>query len=451
MADYVIAPVRRLNVRAFYRKHALDNNTPSSQWQYVTSDTSNLNGTVSFVNKRVSVPYAFDRQNAGAEATWRLPARTSLVFGYEREGVQRTHREADTTEDILRLTWRTRAARWMNLEARYLQGIRDATEYNNEVTHEGYWYAQAGGVDNNNPALTFDNHPDMRRFDVIDRDRRQLDVRVNLTPRDVVAVSSFVRYRRDDYDADVSSSQPLLGTGLAEQAAASPGDQLGHLEDTRMRFGVDVFVQPNPRVSLNAFLSYDRGTGFDRSLEFNENNKANPSTINTAELGPWTRASSQWTADYEDRTWGGGFGAVLQVVPDRLTLFADYSASLANYDLVYDGFGVTNYNGTPFPPNHQFAFSTPDAVREDLHVLSLRLEIPISSVILVAGHAFEDYALKDWPQGAEGPWVETVQADTLLRDTSRSFQWGNRLFNLGTYLAPGYTAHLGFVGLRYRF
>jgi hypothetical protein len=39
----------------------------------------------------------------------------------------------------------------------------------------------------------------------------------------------------------------------------------------------------------------------------------------------------------------------------------------------------------------------------------------------------------------------------LLRDTSRSFQWGNRLFNLGTYLAPTYNAHIGFVGFRYRF
>lgn len=450
-ADYVISPMRRLNVRAFYRKYDLDNRTPSSQWQYVTSDTSNLNGTVSYVNKRVSVPYAFDRQNAGAEATWRLPARSSLALGYEREGVERRHREADTSEDILRATWRTRAARWMNVEVRYLQGMRDGTEYNNEVTHEGYWYLQTDRVDNNNPALTFDNHPDMRRFDVIDRDRRQFDARVNLTPRDVMAVSAFVRYRRDDYDADVSPSQPLLGTGLADQAATSPGDQLGHLEDTRTRYGVDVFVQPSPRVSLNAFLNHDQGTGFDRSLEFNENNKANPSTINAAELGPWTRQSSQWTADFEDRTWSGGLGATLQVVPDRVTLVADYTASLANYDLVYEGFGVTNFNGTPFPPNHQFAFSTPDTVREDLHVFSLRFEIPISAVVLVAGYAFEDYTLEDWQQGAEGTWVETLGADTLLRDSSRSFQWGNRLFNLGTYLAPSYTAHLGFVGLRYRF
>jgi len=152
-ADYVISPVRRLNVRAFYRRYDLNNDTPSSQWQYVTSDTSNLNGTVAYVNKRVNVPYAWDRQNAGADATWRLPGRSSLTFGYEREAIGRTHREADTTEDVLRATWRTRAAQWMSVEARYLQGMRDGGVYDNVVTREGYWYTQADGPDNNNPAL----------------------------------------------------------------------------------------------------------------------------------------------------------------------------------------------------------------------------------------------------------------------------------------------------------
>ena len=50
-------------------------------------------------------------------------------------------------------------------------------------------------------------------------------------------------------------------------------------------------------MSFNAFLNFDQGTGLDRSLEFNENNKANPSAVATAELGPWTRATSQWTAE----------------------------------------------------------------------------------------------------------------------------------------------------------
>jgi hypothetical protein len=451
MADYVVSPVPRLNVRTFYRRHDLDNETPSSRWQYVTSDTSNLNGTVAYVNKRVSVPYAWDRQNLGAEATWRLPRRSSLTLGYELEGIGRDHREADTTERIVRATWRTRAWHWASLEARYVQGMRDGDTYNNEVTHEGYWYAQNEATDNNNPALTFDNHPDMRRFDVSDRLRRQFDFKVNLTRRDVVAVSAYVRYRKDDFDSDVAPSQPLLETNLADRAATSPGDQLGWLESSRTRYGIDLFVQPNPRLSMNAFLNYDKGASLERSIEFNENNKANPSAIATAELGPWTRASSQWTADFDDRTWNGGLGATIQLVPERLILTTDYTLSLADIDIAYGGYGLTNFDGTPFPPNHQFAFSSPPTIRENLHLVNVRFEIPLRAVTLVAGYSYEHYTLDDWQQGSRAPWVEPVGADTLLRDTSRSYQWGNRLFNLGTYLAPGYAAHIGFVGFRYRF
>ena len=417
----------------------------------MTSDTPNLAGAVSFVNKRVSLPVAWDRQNVGADLTWRLPARSSLMFGYEREAMGRDHREADTTEQMFRATLRMKPATWMTLQGRYVYGLRDGGEYDNEVTHEGYWYTQADGVDNNNPALTFDNHPDMRRFDVSDRTRQQLDVRVNLTPRDLVAISAYVRYRKDDFDSEVAPSQPLLGTGLAEQAATTPGDQLGWLEDTRLRYGVDVFMQPSSRVTLNAFVAKDAGTSFHRSLEFNENNKANPSGIATAELGPWTRAGSQWTADFDDQTVSGGVGATLQLVPEKVALIADYTMSLADIDIVYEGFGVTNYNGAPFAANHQFAFSTPPAITEDQQVLNVRLEFPVKAFTAIVGYSYETYSLTDWQQGSNQPWVESVGADTFLRDTSRSFQWGNRLFNLGTYLAPSYDAHMGFVGLRYRF
>ena len=450
-ADYVVAPMPRLNLRAFYRLNNMDNQTPSSRWQYVTSDTSNLNGTVSYVNKRVSLPYASDRQNLGLDATWRLPARSSLSLGYEREGIDRVDREADTDEDRLRATWRLRAARWGSFEARYLFGRRDGGVYDNEVTHDGYWYAPGDANDNNNPLLTFDNHPDMRRYDVSDRQRHELHFRFNLTRADAVALSLFMRYRNDDFDSGVTSSQPLLGTGLADEAASSPGDQLGRLEDVRTRYGVDFFAQPNSRLTFNAFLNYDLGSASDRSLEFNENNKANPSAVATAELGPWTRRGSQWTADIDDRTWTTGLGATLQVVPDRLTLLADYTTSLASIDIAYGGYGTTNWDGTPFPPNHQFAFSSPPQITENLHTLSVRGEIPIRALMLVAGYSYERYTVEDWQQGATAPWVEPVGADMLLRDTSRSFQWGNRLFNLGTYLAPSYDAHLGFLGLRYRF
>ncbi|MFA5911660.1 MAG: MtrB/PioB family outer membrane beta-barrel protein [Vicinamibacterales bacterium] len=451
VADYTITPVSKLNLRAFFRSYDLNNDTPSSNWQYVTSDTSNLTGTVSYVNKRVSLPYAWTRRSAGVDATWRLPARTSLLVGIEHESMAREYREADTAENIFRATLRTRGARWATFEARALFGARDGGDYNNTVTHEGYWYSQSDGVDNNNPALTFDNHPDMRRYDVSDRFRQQFDLRANFTPRDLVALSAYVRYRNDDFASDVQPSQPLLGTGLADQNAATPGDQLGRLEDRRTRFGVDAFTEVKTGLSFNAFLNFDRGTALDRSIEFNENNKANPSAVATAELGPWTRASSQWTAERDDQTWSAGVGTTWQIVPEKATLIADYTASLAAIDIHYSGFGVTNFNGTPFPPNHQFAFSSPSTVSEDWHVVNLRLEIPVREVVVVTSYTYENYALDDWMQADATPWVESLGADTLLRDTSRSFQWGNRLFNLGTYLAPRYVAHIGFVGFRYRF
>lgn len=451
--DYVVSPISRLNLRTYYRRYDLNNETPSDRWQYVTSDTSNLNGTVSYLNKRANRPYAWDRQNAGAEAIWRLPRRNSLTFGYDRETVVREHREADTTENIARATWRARAVRWMSVEARYLYGVRDGGVYNGAVTKEGYWYALTEANDNNNPFLTFDNHPDMRRFDVSDRRRRQFDFRVNLTPRDIVAVTAYVRRRAQDFDSDVVSSQPLLGTGLADASATTPGLQLGQQENTRTRYGLDVFAQPSTRVSLNAFVSYELGTLFERSIEFNENNKANPSAVAAVELGPWTRAGSLWTSDFDDRTWGGGLGATLQLVPDRLMVTADYTLMDSHFSMAYDGFGRTNWDDTPFPDSHPFAFPPDPTVHEHLNLLNFRFEIPLKAVTLVAGYSYEKFDLDDWQQsvGPDNPTVEAVGADTLLRDSSRSNQWGNRLFTMGSYLAPGYNAHIGFVRFRYRF
>jgi hypothetical protein len=47
--------------------------------------------------------------------------------------------------------------------------------------------------------------------------------------------------------------------------------------------------------------------------------------------------------------------------------------------------------------------------------------------------------------------VEGVGSEFLLRDTSRSHQWGNRLFSLGTSLAPDYRAHVAWANLAVRF
>lgn len=450
-ADYVVAVVPRLVVRGFIRSTGLDNETPERQWQYVTSDAYNLNGTVSYKNKRVNLAYATDRLLAGAEATLRFrPGRSSLSVGAERETLTRDYRETDTTEYRWRLSARTRPTARMNVSARFLLASREGDAYDYNVNRTSYWYALTE-ADQDNPAFTFSNHPDMRRFDVADRLRKQADVTVTMAAVDRLSVSAYVRYRSDDFETPVDAIQPLSGTTFAGAAARTPGDQLGWLKDSRLRYGADLFAQPTEAITVTAFLGYDRGTGTQRSLEFNENNKGNPATVDTAELGPWTRATSQWTADYTDRTWSGGAGLRLDLVANRAAVQADYTMSLSTVAMGYEGFGRTNWDGVPFAANHQFAFSAPPDIREDLQVLDLRLDLPCRQLVFMIGYRYEKSELDDWQQSGAQPWVETVGSDTFLRDTSRSHQWGNRLFNLGTYLAPGYSAHVGWMGLRFAF
>jgi MtrB/PioB family decaheme-associated outer membrane protein len=453
LVDYVVNPVARLNVRAWAHRFGLDNNTPEERWQYVTSDTTNLNGGVAYVNKRINTPYANDRTNVGTEVSYRLrPWRSSIGARYEHEATSRTHREADTSDNRVGFTYHARPWKGVNLRGRYLFGVRGGT-YDPFVTRESYWYlpSEVAG-DANDPRVTFDNHPDMRRFDVSDRRRHQADLTLTIVPGEVFSLSGTVRYRSDDFDSDVAAIQPLAGTAFADAAAFTPGTQLGLLEDRRTRYSFDAFCQPVPRLSLNAFVAIDDGTNLQRGLEFNENNKQNPSAVQTAELGPWTRASSQWMADTDDRVFTTGAGTFVTIVPDRLLLNLSYTLSVGNVDISYSGYGVTNWDGTPFPPNHQFAFSSPPRVNQDWHVLDLRAEVPLfKQTVFTFGYTYERYRTDDWQQAPSLAWVEPVGSEFLLRDTSRSFQWGNRLFNLGSFLAPSYDAHFTYAAFTYRF
>jgi MtrB/PioB family decaheme-associated outer membrane protein len=451
---YTFNPASRVNVNAFYRYYDLDNETPQDRWWYVTQDTSNLNGTRSYKNKRVNLAYEYDVQKLGADALVRLGFwRSTLGLGYEREEIGRSFREADTSEDKVKLQWRARPSDRLSLRLGYRFGDRAAEGFDGFVNQASYWYAPAEvGTDQDNPQFTFTNHPDMVRHDVSDRERHQLDLVATLTGGERYVLSANARYRTDDFDSDVRPTQPLLGTGLADETATTPGDQLGLLDDDRWQVGLDAFFTPGERLSWNAFVNWEQAESLQRSLEFNENNKQNPSAVGTAELGPWTRAGSQWTADFDDRVTVLGLGATYVVTPDRVTLRLDSSASRGEIDIDYDGFGATNFDGTPFPDNHQFAFRTPPTVRHDQYVADLSLELRVSPDLeLTVGYLYDRYTIRDWQQEDDTPWVESVGSEFLLRDTSRSHQWGNRLVNLGSFLAPGYDASYGYVTLGYRF
>lgn len=454
-ADYFIAPLQRLNVRAFFRYFDYDNQTESSKWRYVTQDATNLNGTVAYVNKRKNEPFAWARQNLGIETVIRLPVmHSSLTLGAEREQMDREHRQvAEMSENIIRAGFRARPVRWAAIRANVSRGMREAEEYDWRSPSESYWYEATDNPNNNDPKNSFEDHPDMRKFDMANRQRDRADFTLTLTPIRNLVFSTGLRYRKDDFDSDVVPIAPLENLPVADRAALTPGQQLGLLNSESRRVNFDVTWTPTERLGLNASYGIDAIKSDMKSIEFNENNKKNPSAINTAMLGPWTRAGSIWSADFDDQTRYAAVGGSYEILPGKLTATANYTGSLANLALGYAGFGLVSFDGvTPLPTSHEFAFQPPPDVKQRTHSANFAFELPFGKNIGGRlGWQFESYSLSDWQQGTGTTGFETVGTDLLLRDTSRSHQWGNRLLNMGPYLAPGFTGHSVFIGLNYRF
>lgn len=461
--DYAIAPIQRLNLRAFYRLHDLSNDTPTEEWRYVTSDVTGPTGNVTYLNKRRNLAFDYDKQNYGLGADYGLRLwSTNVGLGFAREEVDRAFREADTDENILTATLRSRPARLLTFRARYQYGDRDADHYDAEAGHDTYWYAPGEATDNIDSQFTFESHPDTRRFDVTDRVRNLLDLLVTASPLERLDVSASYRYRRDDYGSGVRPSQPLLNyAGVrpiaeADRTAFSPGDQLGLLSDERHALGVDVAFALAERLRLNVFATRETVDARQRNLEYDENRKANPTdpALDTAELGPWTRRTQQWAADIEDTTYTVGVGTGVAILPARLSLDANYTYSAGRIEIDYSGFGTQSSldPATTFPDDYQFGFRSPPAVRNIRHTVGASLAYQVhENVALSVGYMFERFKLRDWAQEAGAPWFEAVEGNEfLLRDTSRSTQWGNRLPNLGSYLAPSYDAHLASLSLTIR-
>ncbi|OGU05935.1 MAG: hypothetical protein A2075_13545 [Geobacteraceae bacterium GWC2_58_44] len=461
--DYSINPIQRLNLRAYYRFYDLANNTPTGDWRYVTADTSNTNGGVDYINKRRNLAYEYDKQNYGVEGNYRLPLWAStLGLAYGREEIDREYREANTDENIYRVSLRSRPTSWLSFRTKYQYGDREADGYNGESAHETYRYAPNEATNNIDSQFTFENHPDTRRFDVTDRERNLFDFSATMTPVETVDVSASYRYRKDDYDSNVQPSQPLLhyagarAITAADQNAFSAGDQVGLLKDERRFYGADVAYTPTQRLRLGAFVSREDADTLQRGSEFDENFKLNPSAASAAaELGPWTRETMQWTADVKDTTYTVGVNADVAIIPNKLKFLTNYAYSTGKVEIEYDGFGAqSSVNpANALADNHMFGFSSPPAVRNVRHTLSATLQYELIKDLTVSfNYMFEYFKVRDWQQEANTPWGESVAGNEfLLRDTSASNQWGNRLPNMGSYLAPSYEAHLVSLGLRYKF
>ena len=460
--DYTINPFVRTNLRAFVRYYDLNNRTPTSDWRYVTQGTAGTNGDVNYRNFRRNLAYAYDKLNLGLDTRHSLSFwRTTLGARYEREGIARKFREADTDEDIFKASVRTRPSDRLSLSAEYLHGDRRADGYDYMVHSQSYWYSFAqGAADVDNPAFLFENHPDLRRYDVSDRRRNAFDVAASLFPQHDFDLTAAYHYRNDDFDSDVTPVAPLAGTTVplpnpADADALTPGRQLGLLEEKRRNANVDAHYTAVERWNLSLFAEWEEVAADSRGMVFNENQRREPSNSGIqvpTQLGPWTDPNRLYDVRSEDRTTTLGLGMAYDIVPGKLRLSTDYTLSRGKVQLAYRGYGSDpDYLGRDWE-TFQFGFNDPETVRHNRHALNASLNYRLTGKLTFGLHyLFDRYRIDDWAQEPAGAWVEEVGSEFYWRDTSLDNRWGNRLVSLGGTLSPSYDAHVGFVAMTHRF
>lgn len=443
---YAFVPAKGLNVRTFYRAYDMSNETPSDRWWYPAQDTAGTTGSVPYKSKRMNLAYGSNIQNAGVEATVRV-LHSTVGLGYERESYDRDYREADTNEDLFRARFNTQLFGWLSVNSRYTFADRSGDGYDWRASSFSYWYEQPEVTDKDNPRFAFVNTPDLRRFDVSDRQRNRFDVTATVTPIDPLSVSATFSTRSDNFDSDVVSIQPFAGTAFAGASSHTVGTQIGLLRDDDDRLSLDVTYAPSERWSANVFVSRDQVYMRHRGLQYSEDEKiANQEELIGKPGQSWADPANLWTMKTDDATDAIGAGAEFSIIPERLVVRGDYTYSRGEVDLNYSGFGSTaSLNGA------YYAFQSPETVVNRETIANLGFEYTVRKNLAVGVHyLLNSYDTTDWMQEPSGGWVEQVGSQYFLRDSTRDNRWGNRLPVLGSYLSPGYDGNLGYVTVAYK-
>ena len=460
--QYTISPAKGLNLRPYFNYYDLKNNTVMTEWRYVTQDAAGTNGAVDYRNYRKNLPYAFDRLRAGMDVRqyfrfW----RSTVGLEFTRENINRDYREANTNENILEASLRTRPIKMLTLTAGYIYGSRTGDGYDYTINKLGYWYSFEQGENQvDNPQFLFANHPDLRRFDVSDRKRNEFRTSATYTTQNNVDINVSYRFRKDDFDSNVKPFAPLAGITVPlpnpdDANAMTPGLQLGLLDDARNNLSVNLQFVAFKNVTISLFADREWIDATQRGMVYNENARNQPSSPAVqppTQLGPWTDPARLYIINTLETSNTVGGSLTYDLIPGKLRFLTDMNLSLSEVDLIYTGYGSdADYLGRDWE-TFQFGFNTPSTIKYNIHNLNVSLQYNVSSsVVLGLSYMYNNYVIKDWIQEPSGSWVEQIASEYMIRDTSRDNRWGNRVISMGGLQMPGYKVHIGLLTLGYRF
>ncbi len=216
---------------------------------------------------RITVPFAYSRQNLGADLTYDLGLRSHLVFGYELESWDRDFREIKTSdEDIYRVAFDTSPSDRFTLRARYEYGDRSIGAYDTAAQEDSF--VEPEGIN---------NLPGLRKYDEAARTYDSFNVEAQAFASDAWSFTFGATSRNEDYDES----------------------QFGLVYDDILQYNAEVAFTPGENLSF--FLFAHRA---DRETQ--QKSRQSGAALSTNPLDDWTGTFNEVTD-----TWGLGLNGKL--------------------------------------------------------------------------------------------------------------------------------------------
>ncbi|MEZ5332282.1 MAG: MtrB/PioB family outer membrane beta-barrel protein [Thermoanaerobaculia bacterium] len=212
---------------------------------------------------RVTVPYAYTKQNLGAELAWDVTDTTNLALEYDLESWDREFREIESSDqDSVKLSLDSRPNQQVSVRASYELVDRSIGEYLTEA--QEFSFVEPEGIN---------NQPGLRKYDEAAKDSDIYSVLVQFFPADVWSVSFNLSGQKDDY----------------------PESEFGLLSDEVKQYGAEVSFTPGARSSFYLFGHLAERDVFQKARQ-------SGGSLSTSPADDWTIAF-----DESNDMWGLGW------------------------------------------------------------------------------------------------------------------------------------------------
>lgn len=395
---------QRLDLKAFYRYYDLENKSKRLFLSegYVGSDAS----VTAASDGLRSFPYSYSKQNMGFDAGYDFTRWLKGKFSYEWERMHRERREVlNADEHSFGPTFDIKPNSWLLFRASYKRRLRNAPDYD-----AGRYSVVVTGE---TPAQIRDEHLEaLRKVDEAARDRDRFSFFSQLSPLENLTLHGGIDIINDRY--------PRTVVGLKRQINYSPS--LGFI------------YAPLEWARFFGDYNWDR---FDWKLKAMErSDQLGTSGCPARDLQtPANCPSSLWTSRGREQVHTFSIGMDAQLIKDLLNFRLQYgysqgiSAVRASGNTTDDGSGNPNTPATDYP-----------TISNRWHELLARFEYSLhKNIDLRFGYYFNRYSTKDFGVDIMRLWMGDVDSGAA-----------NSIF-LGDRLKGNYEAHVGFIGIRFKF